>query len=145
MDTSTIVWIVVGVLVVLALVAVAVKLSGRQKVDRQRAKAGEIRQQADSEESTVRRHEAEAAEQDALARQARAEADRKAAEAEKLQIQAEERAEQASGKRTEHQDRLRVADEVDPDVPNDHAGESRTDDTDDRRDVGRGTDPAGRP
>lgn len=145
MDTSTIVWIVVGVLVLLALVAVAVKLGGRKKLDRQRAKAGEIRHQADSEESTVRRHEAEAAEQDALARQARAEADLKAAEAEKLQIQAEERAEQASGKRTEHQDRLRVADEVDPDVPNDHAGESRADGTDDRRDVGRGTDPAGRP
>ncbi|MDQ4038082.1 MAG: hypothetical protein M3313_06980 [Actinomycetota bacterium] len=144
METSTIIWIVVAVLVVLALIAVAYKMSGRRKLDRQRTKADQIRQEAASEETTVRRHEADAAEQDALARQARAEADRKAAEAERLQLEAEERAEQASAKRSEHVDRLRSADEVDPDVP-DHSGGSHADRSADGRDVGPGPGSTGRP
>lgn len=145
MDTSTIIWIVVAVLVVLALIAVAVRLSGRRKLDRQRTKADEIRQEAASEEATVRRHEAEAAEQDALARQARAESDRKAAEAEKLQLAAEERGEQASAKRTEHADRLRSADEVDPDVPDHGVGDTYSDRSAERRDVGPGPGASGHP
>lgn len=145
MDTSTIVWIIVAVLVVLALIAVAVMLSGRRKLDRQRAKAGDIRQQAASEETTVRRHEAEAAEHDAVARQARAEADRKAAEAEKLQLAAEERADQASTKRSEHSDRLRSADEVDPDISDDGIGDAHADRSAEGRDVGPGPGATGRP
>ncbi len=116
METSTIVWIIVAVVVLLAGIAVAVRMTGRQKLNRQRAKAEEIREQAAAQEGTVRRHEAEAAEQDALARQAQAEADQKAAEAERLRIEAEERATRAADSRAEHQDRLRSADEVDPDV-----------------------------
>lgn len=144
MDTSTIVWIVVAVLVVLAVIAVVVRLSGRRKLDRQRAKAGDIRQQAASEETTVRRHEAEAVEQDALARQARAEADRKAAEAEQLQLAAQERAEQASAKRTEHADLLRSADEVDPDMSDGAVGDAHADRSAERGDVGPGPDATSR-
>jgi len=144
METSTIIWIVVAVLVVLAVIAVAVRMSGSRKQDRQRSKAGDIRQQAASEESTVRQHEAEAAEQDALARQARAEADRKAAEAEKLQLGAEERGEQATAKRTEHSDRLRSADEVDPDVPDRGVGNTHADRSADTRDVGPAPGASGR-
>ena len=117
MDTSTVIWIVVGVVIVLALIFVAVKMSGKQKDDRQRAKADDIRQGAVDNERDVQRHQADAAEQEALARQARAEADRKAAAAERLELDAQERAEQAAGKQDEQRDRLRAADEIDPDVP----------------------------
>lgn len=125
MDTSTIIGIVVGVLVVLALVAVAVKMSGKQKEDRRRAKADDIRQGAAENERDVQRHQAEAAEQEAQARQARADADQKAAAAEKLELDAQDRAEQAAGKQNEQRDRLRAADELDPDVP-----DQRRDDAD---------------
>lgn len=117
MSTSTIVWIVVGVLVVLALVLLAIMMSGKRKLERQRAKAGDIRQDAAENERDLQRHQAEAAEQEALARQARAEADHKAAAAQKLELDAQERAETAAGKEAEQRDRLREADRVDPDVP----------------------------
>jgi len=75
----------------------------------------------------VRTHEAEAAEQEALARQARAESDRKAAAADRLQMQADERGELASAKRDEQRDRLRAADDLDPDVPEGERNDDRGD------------------
>lgn len=120
---STVVWTIVGVLIVLALVLVAVRMGAKKKQDSRRVEAGEMRQAAASDERTIQTHRAEAAEQEALAREARAESDRKAAAADKLDLQAQERSEQASGKQAEQHDRLRTADEIDPDVPDRDPGD----------------------
>jgi len=118
---------VVVVLIVLAVVTAAVKKGGERKRDRARSEAADMRGDAAAEERTVRTHEAEAAEQEALARQARAESDRKAAAADRLQMQADERGEHASAKRDEHRDRLRAADDLDPDVPERERSDDRAD------------------
>jgi len=125
MSTTAIVWIIVIVVVVLVLALVAVRMSGKKKTDRRREQASEIREEAVSDERTVRKHEAEAAEKEALARQAQAEADRKAAAADRLNLEAQERSEHATGARAEQRDRLARADEIDPDVT-----DRRTDDAD---------------
>lgn len=117
MSLSPIVWIIIAVVILLALVLLAVKMGSNKKADRDRGKAGDIRQSAASDERSIQEHKAEAAEQEAGAREAQAEADRKAATADKLKLQAQEFSERAAGKETEQRDRLRAADEIDPDVP----------------------------
>src|SRR5690349_20484572 len=110
-------WIVLA-LVVLALIVVAVLLLRRSRATkqvRQREHARELRQQAEADRIEVQRREAEAARVDAQARLAQAEAQARAADAEQLQVQAREHAEHASGARAEVEERLRKADELDPD------------------------------
>ncbi|MEO9222486.1 MAG: hypothetical protein ABI251_12080, partial [Mycobacteriaceae bacterium] len=95
----------------------------------------------------VKTREAEAAEQEALAREARAESDRKAATADKLEMQADERGEHAATKRAEQHDRLRAADEIDPDV-SDSTHRDRGPDVSDsvrHRDHGQSGEPDDRP
>lgn len=118
MSRTAIVWTIVVVLIVLVLVWVAIRKGVEKKRDLRRREADDMRGRAATEERTVRTREAEAAEEEALARQARAESDRKAATAAQLELQADERGEQATAKRAEQHDRLRAADDLDPDVPN---------------------------
>ncbi len=117
MSVAAIVGLVVVVLVVLVVVALVVRRNGERRREQDRSEAAEMRNRAAEEDRVVRTHEAEAAEKEAAARQARAESDRKAAEADKLELQAGERGERASVKRDEQRDRLRAADDLDPDVP----------------------------
>lgn len=143
---STIVWIVaiVVVLILLALVVVMVGKGKANKREGKRTEAADIRQDAATHERTVQRHEAEASEQEASARQAHAESDRQAATAAKLDLAAQERGERASATRTEQHERLRQADEIDPDVPaegsHEHAADGDPDGTGRRE--GPGTGPA---
>ena len=78
MEGSTVVWVVIGILVLLALIAAAVMASRKSKernLEKQRSEAHSIRQEASEHSATtVRRQEAEAAEMEATARKARAEA-----------------------------------------------------------------------
>jgi flagellar biosynthesis/type III secretory pathway M-ring protein FliF/YscJ len=127
MSGAAIVGVVVVVLVVLAVVALVVKRNGERRRERDRTEAAEMRSRAAEEERVVRTHEAEAAEQEAAARQARAESDRKAAEADRLELQADERGEVASVKRDEQRDRLRAADDLDPDVTEGEPGDVEAD------------------
>jgi hypothetical protein len=84
-----------------------------------REHAGELRQQAADHENEVRRHQALADETEARARQAQAEAERKEAEARRLQSEAVDRRSAADEHLDRHQETLREADRVDPDVPGD--------------------------
>lgn len=116
MDTSTIVWIVVIAIAVVALLAAIAVAASRKKKERNRAHAAELREQAAEQVSDVQRREALAKETEAKAAAARAEAERKAAEAERLEAEAQDRAQAADRHRQEHQEHLRKADELDPDV-----------------------------
>lgn len=117
MNVGVVVGVVVLVVVVLAVVAFVVRKGGERRREQDRSEAAGMRSRVAAEEKAVRTQEAEAAEQEAAARQVRAESDRKAAEADKLQMRADERGESASVKRGEQRDRLRAADDLDPDVP----------------------------
>lgn len=109
------VWIIVA-LVVIALVAVIAVMANRKKRERNRAQATELREKARHEATDIQRKEALARETEAKAAAARAEADRRAAEAERLEAEAQQRAHAAGQRRDEHQEQLRRADELDPDV-----------------------------
>ena len=140
MDNSTLIWIIVAAVVVIALVAFVVMRS--RGGDAQRHKAEQIRREAAEHEREVRLREAEAAKTDAQARKAAAEADEEAAHAARLSAEADEKAararelaedartrtEEAHGVRSEHDERLREADRLDPDVDTDKRG-VRTDGT----------------
>jgi hypothetical protein len=109
------VWVVVA-LVVIALIVVIAVMANRKKQERNRAEAAELREKAVQDAADVQRREGLARETEAQAAAARAEADRKAAEAERLAAEAQERSHAADRRREEHQEQLRQADELDPDV-----------------------------
>jgi uncharacterized protein HemX len=138
MDTSTVVWIVAAIVVV-ALIAFVAKMATDKKRERDRTHAAELREQAAGEATDVQRREALAKETEAKAAATRAEADRKAAEAERLQAEAQDRLGSAAEHRHEHQEHLRRADELDPDVK--HAAPTTDSeeaaDTDHRNDANR--------
>jgi flagellar biosynthesis/type III secretory pathway M-ring protein FliF/YscJ len=112
---SWLIWVIVAVLVVVVIAAI-VAAGARKKRERDRMRALEMREQAAEREPEVRQREAHARETEAEAAAARAEADRKQAEAERLAAAAEDRHRVAGEAREEHQEHLRRADEVDPDV-----------------------------
>jgi hypothetical protein len=142
--SRTVTWIIVA-LVVLALVVLAAVLLTRARrsrsVDRRREEAHELRQRAEADRIELQRREAEAARIDAEARAAQAEADARAADAAQLQAEARERAEHTSGSRAEVEERLRRAEEIDPDVTPDGRGAVGRDDraADDVQDDRNGT------
>ena len=109
MDSGQLIGIIVGIVVVLAIVAVAVMISRKRKVAADRNRAAEMREQAKADEFAAREREAKAA---------RAEADAQEAEleAERLRQEARGRQEEAESVRSGAQEQLRKADEVDPDV-----------------------------
>jgi flagellar biosynthesis/type III secretory pathway M-ring protein FliF/YscJ len=112
MDTDTLVWIIVAVVIVLAMVAVvvmALRKKGEQELEDRREQAGELRQQASSTAPDVTDAQLRAEEADAKASLARTEAQRadEQAEAAKHRLAVEEAGQE---------NLLRDADRVDPDV-----------------------------
>lgn len=118
MDAGQLVGIIVGIIVVLAIIAVAIFLSRKRRVAANRDKAAEIREKAKADEFTAREREAKAA---------RAEADAKQAEvdAERLRKEALGRQQEAESARAGSQEQLRKADELDPDVVTAERGDAR--------------------
>lgn len=127
MDTSTWIWIIVGAIVLIALIALLAKMAGKKKAERNRAQASELRERAATKADDVKKHEAHARETEAQAAAARAEADRKAAEAERLEAEARGRAQAAHEHRSEYDETRRRADELDPDADSSRhdAGDTR--------------------
>jgi Tfp pilus assembly protein PilE len=127
MSAGTIVWVIIVIIVVLiiiGLIAALVTRSARHRRERvHRERAGELREHAAAQESEIRHHQATADETEAHARQARAEAERKEAEARRLEEEAGQRRSTADEHLTRHQETLREADAVDPDVPDDEGAE----------------------
>lgn len=122
MDDSNWIWIVVGLLVLLAILAFAISSARKRRDDKRRVEAGRIREEATHHERDLREREAEADEAEARARRARAEADERDAAARRLEVAAERRSDDRDHLRDEHDERLRRADALDPDVPTDRDG-----------------------
>ncbi len=116
---SWVIWVIVAIVVV-AVIAAILAASKKKKQERDRTRASEIREEAAEKATTVQQREARAKETEAEAAAARAEADRKQAEAQRLEAEATERQRAAEEHRAEHQDHLRRADELDPDVDTKH-------------------------
>ena len=116
MDTGTIVAIVIGALVLVALFVVLSRAARSKKMDARRNEAGELRQQAQERSVKAERHSAVAEEKAAIADRAEAQARQQAAIAKRERAEAQERstvAEQEGRVAREHQEK---AFEVDPDA-----------------------------
>ncbi|WP_436702198.1 hypothetical protein [Nocardioides sp. BYT-33-1] len=100
-------WIAVYVVVALVVLGALVLVAMRQRRERSRHRAHELRTQVREREGRLRRHDAEARHVAAESEQARAEADR-------LEAEAQERRDLFERERAEQQARLREADELDP-------------------------------
>lgn len=122
MDSGQLVGIIVGIVVVLAIIAVAMYLSRKRKTEADRNRAAEMREKAEADQLAARDHEAKAA---------RAEADAKAAEveAERLRMQARGTQQEAETVRAGAEEQLRRADDVDPDVVTTERGDDQAQET----------------
>ena len=114
MDSGQLIWIVV-IVVALVIVGLVVFLGRKRKLNADRHRAGEIRKQAETDELGAREGEAKAARAEKDAQQAEVDAKR-------LRREAREGQEDARTVREGSQERVRKADEMDPDVD---AGERR--------------------
>lgn len=112
---SWLIWVIVAIIVI-AVIAAVVAASTKRKQEKNRTRAGELREQAAAQATGLQQREAHARETEARAAEAHAEADRKQAEAERLEAEARDRHETAAGYRDQHAENLRRADELDPDV-----------------------------
>jgi FtsZ-interacting cell division protein ZipA len=121
-DSGQLVGIIVGIVVVLAIIAVAMYLSRKRKTEADRNRAAEMREKAEADQLAARDHEAKAA---------RAEADAKAAEveAERLRMQARGTQQEAETVRAGAEEQLRRADDVDPDVVTTERGDAQSQET----------------
>lgn len=123
METSTIVWIIVGIVVVIAIAVVIWLLTSRQRreahLESERRKAAELRQSAYETDVTRREREAEAARAAAAAKQAEADAAQARLESERLTRESVGHQSDAEKLRTEAEERLQKADALDPDVDTD--------------------------
>lgn len=134
MDGSTIVWIIVAVVVLLVVLAIAGVFGKKKKTEHDRSRAQELREQAAAQSTGVQQHEAQARETEAEAKAARAEAERRAAEAQRLEAEAADKRSTAAGYREERDERLRQADELDPDRDTSTDDHPATEHTDEHRD-----------
>jgi len=116
--SSWLIWVIVAIIVIAVIAAViaAVAAAKKRKQENNRNRAGELREQAAAQATGLQQREAHARETEARAAQARAEADRKKAEADRLEAEAADRHGTAESYRQEHEENLRRADELDPDV-----------------------------
>ena len=109
MNTSTIVWIIVLAVLLLLVIGLFAFVMNKRKTEHNRARAEEIRTQAVTQTGDLTEAQRRAQEAEAQAQLKRAEAER-----------AEERAAQAKQghvmEEAHHEDRLREADRIDPDV-----------------------------
>jgi uncharacterized protein HemX len=115
-ETSQLIWIIIGIVVVLAVIGLLVALGRKRRQahlehqkEKSRQQAAEIRQKAQDTELEAREREARAAMADA-------EAQRAELEAERLRREASERQSDAQSLREETMHHARRADELDPDV-----------------------------
>lgn len=115
MDTSTIVWIIVVVIIVIAVIILISYFGRRRKLEADRNRAGEMRETARNDELGAREGEAKAARADADAKQA-------AVDAERLRREASDRQEEAQTVRARSNEQSREANQIDPDVRTDRAG-----------------------
>jgi FtsZ-interacting cell division protein ZipA len=117
-DSGQLIGIIIGVIVVLAIIAVAVVLSRKRKVEGNRNKAVEMREQAKADELGAKEREARAL---------RAEADAKQAEVESERLREEARGTQREAEtvRADVEEKRRKADELDPDVVTGKGGENQ--------------------
>ena len=122
METSTLIWIVVAIVVVAAIVALLASRSGQRRAESERAKAAEIREEAQGHDRALREREASAAEARGRAEVAHAEAQQRELEAERLAAEAGNRSDDADAVRRERDEKLRLADSRDPDVRTDADG-----------------------
>ena len=112
---SWLIWVIVAIIVI-AVIAAVIAASTKRKQEQNRTRAGELREQAAAQATGLQQREAHARETEARAAEARAEAERKQAEADRLEAEARDRHETAAGYRDQHEENLRRADELDPDV-----------------------------
>jgi type VI protein secretion system component VasK len=130
MDSSTVIWIIIGVIVALVVIAAVVALGRRasaRKAEHNRQRAGELREQAAATEEGIRRHQAEVAATEARARELRAEADRKQAEAKRVEAEVRDRRSTLTAHVQRRDEALAEADELDPDVEPDSADRADSD------------------
>ena len=117
MTTEQIIWIVVIVVAALALIGLIVSSMRKRMQQDNRARAAEIREQAGTKAAVIPEAEARARAEEARAEEVRLKAER-----------AEERAREARGALAQeealHEDRIRAADRLDPDV--DHKAKDYT-------------------
>lgn len=102
MDTATVVWIIVGALVLIALVGVVAFMAKRSKarnVERRREQVVEERHEAQDRHAHARQRDAEAAELQARAMRREADADALAAQAARERSEAQKRASDAGYER----------------------------------------------
>ena len=131
METSTIIWIIVGIIVIIAIVVIVMLVTRRRRheahLEAERKKAADLRQNAYESDVARREREADAAAAAAAAKQA--EADAMAARLESERLARESAAHQADAQqlRTETDERLRKADAVDPDVVTDESAAAARD------------------
>jgi FtsZ-interacting cell division protein ZipA len=124
MDTSTLIWIIVGIIVVAVIIAVVV-MSSRRRAEHQRQvqhdKAEKLREEARQAELAAREREAKAAQVRADSASAAAEAEQAKARAAQAQVEADRLADSvgehdsdAAKQRQAQADALRKADQIDP-------------------------------
>lgn len=109
MDSGQLVWIIIVIVVALAIVGLVVFFGRKRKLNADRSRAVEMRQQAETDELGAREGEAKAARAEADAQQAEVDAER-------LRREARDRQEEARTVREGSQERVREADQLDPDV-----------------------------
>jgi FtsZ-interacting cell division protein ZipA len=133
-DTSTIIWIIVGIIIVIAIIVIiAVLMTSRRRreahVESERRKAAELRDDANQTDLARREREAEAARAAAAAKQAEADAKQAQLESDRLARESASHQADAQHLRNDVDERLHKADEVDPDVHNDTGRHATGDDT----------------
>jgi hypothetical protein len=115
------VWVVI-IVVVLVVIGLVASRSRAKRLDDRREEAASLRGAAEEHRSTVQQHEVSASTSEAEARLARDEAEVKAAHARELEAQAARDREKRDEALATHEDHLRRADAVDPDVNTDDEG-----------------------
>jgi hypothetical protein len=109
MNSGQLIWIIIVIVVALVLVGLVVFFGRKRKLNADRGRAVEMRQQAETDELGAREGEAKAARAEADAQQAEVDAER-------LRREARDRQEDARTVREGSQERVREADQLDPDV-----------------------------
>ena len=117
MTTEQIIWIVVILVAALAVIGFIVSSMRKKSQQDNRVRATELREQADTEAAVIPDAQARARETDAQAEQARLQAER-------AEARAEENRSAVAQQEAIHEDQVRAADRLDPDV--DHKAKDYT-------------------
>lgn len=109
---NVIIWVIVGIIVVIAIVGIVVFMSRQRrvaKVEADRGRAEQLRSEAQEGDLAAREREIEA-------KRAQADAQQAQVESERLQREAAQRQADADGIRARSEEQFHQADDVDPDV-----------------------------